>query len=189
MKQPMTKKEIEVWDAIANAYFSGFFADSGLTAIYPEGAYDFANKAIAARRAALIADAHVGFLAGCGGDIYWGCKCYSSLLGVSAGHAKEDDYCEVCHTRRPDAVYKVTSDKQDCSTCKYEQSEWSEEPCNNCEFMSRWEMPDAVQCEVPKQKFENDAGKACRNCKHKLIHWENEPCKSCDFSDNWEIHK
>jgi hypothetical protein len=96
MKQPMSQKELEAWDIIAAMMMH-------LNINQPEEAYDCATSAIAARRAALIADAHVGFLAGCGGDIYWGCKCYSSLLGVSAGHAKEDDYCEVCHTRRPDA--------------------------------------------------------------------------------------
>jgi hypothetical protein len=117
----------------------------------PEETYTYATKAIAARRAALIADAHVGlpFNGGDSGD--WYCHCMVGEYGGRRYKANHDDiqYCEPCHTRRP----------------------------------------DAVQREVPKQKFENDAGKSCRNCKHKLRHWENEPCKSCDFSDNWEVHK
>jgi hypothetical protein len=186
MKQPMTKTEIDVWDSIAVSKMRNCKTSAEFVF-----AYSYATKAIAARRAALIADAYVGlhFRDGDSGD--WNCHCMVGEYGGRRYKANHDDveYCESCHTRRPDAVYKATSDKQDCSTCKHEQSEWSEEPCNNCEFMSRWEMPDAVQGEVQEQKFENDAGKSCRNCKHKLKHWENEPCKSCDFSDKWEVHK
>jgi hypothetical protein len=184
MKQQMSQKEIELWDAIAAARVR----------LPPEEAYKYATKAIAARRAALIADAHVGEFRICGNPGDWFCRCivdsgFNNHQMIANSVKASVPYCETCHTRRPDAVYKVTSDKQNCSTCKHEQSEWSEEPCNNCEFMSRWEMPDAVQGEVQEQKFENDAGKSCRNCKHKLKHWENEPCKSCDFSDKWEVHK
>ena len=87
MTQPMTKAEIEVWDAIAIQHIYYVSAPR---------AFAKATEAIAARRAALIADARVGTVAHneFGG---WLCRCHDGIAHM------ESDYCEACHTRRPDA--------------------------------------------------------------------------------------
>jgi len=132
MTQPMSQKEIEVWDAIAIAQINKYT---------PERAYERATHAISARRAALIADAHVGlpFRDGDSGD--WLCMCSVGEYGGRRYKANHDDveYCEACHTRRPDADDKVTHEKQDCATCKHEECSWEKEPCIDCQFLSKWE--------------------------------------------------
>lgn len=100
MKQPMSKNEIAVWDAIATgtmqASVKPIFKDGAcktVTFIESSEAYAYATRAITARRAALIADAHVGEWQS---DSFWSCEC-SQL-------SNDIEYCEDCHTRRPEVA-------------------------------------------------------------------------------------
>ncbi len=95
MKQPMSKREIEVWDEV----FTGLITQH---CCIPERVPTVATAAIAARRAALIADAHVGTW---NGDVFWSCRCEEGVI-----HGIDSDYCEECHTRRPDEVYRLSDD-------------------------------------------------------------------------------
>lgn len=141
MKQPMTLKEIEVWDKVAIAYMSdteNFMA---------KGAYEQATIAITVRRAALIEDAHVGkaiILPN------WTCRC-----AEKKEHYQGDEYCEACHTRRPGEVqvqresenstsstitYKVEQAAISCVRCKYRLSIGDQPPCSECaSACSKWE--------------------------------------------------
>jgi hypothetical protein len=91
MKQPMSQKELEALDIIAAMMMH-------LNINQPEEAYDCATSAIAARRAALIADAHVGVMVNKHRSDRWQCRCEFAALRYI-----ESEYCESCHTRRPDA--------------------------------------------------------------------------------------
>ena len=89
MNQPMTAKEIEVWDEV----FTGLIIQQcGI----PEHFAQVATAAIESRRAAMIADAHVGKYMK---KPNWKCRCREK-----DEHYQGDDYCEACHTRRPDEV-------------------------------------------------------------------------------------